>query len=203
MPIQSFTFRSSPGQGPAAVASLLNTALATLGPISLISMTVLGDQDSVSRQVYDVSLQYRPDGVAVYRADAVLLSSGTSLDAQVAAFFAANALTLWPRFFFDLSSRTTQGQLQAVLVVSEVVAAAGAGSFAFGDEEAFTAQVHIGEALGNIAVGASGTIRLYSPSGRLRDVTATNKGNATLPAGERAYILTDHISQEVWAFPTC
>jgi hypothetical protein len=88
-------------------------------------------------------------------------------------------------------------------VVSEVVAAAGAGSFAFGDEEAFTTQVHIGTAQGIIAVGAAGTVRLYSPGGRFRDVTATNKGNATLPAGEKAYILTDHISQEVWAFPTC
>jgi hypothetical protein len=201
MTIRSVSFRSNPGQGPAAVAGLLNTTLTTLGPISLIAMTVLGDQDSVSRQVYDVSLQYRPDGLATYRADAI--TQTTSLDTQVAAFFAANAGTLWPRFCFDLSSRTTQGQIQACLVVSEVIAAAGAGSFAFGDQEAFSAQVHIGEALGNIAVGATGTVRLYSPSGRFQDVTVTNKGNATLPVGEKAYILTDHISQEVWAFPTC
>jgi len=203
MTLRSTSFRSNPGQGPEIVAALLNTTLTTLGPISLISASILGDQDSVSRQVYDVSLQYRPGGIATYQADAILLAPGSTLDAQVAAFFAAQAAILWPRFFFDLSSRTTQGQLQACLVISELVANTGDGSFAFGDQEAFSAQVHIAEALGNIAIGATGTVRLYSPSGRFRDITVTNKGNATLPVGEKTYILTDHISQAVWAFPTC
>jgi hypothetical protein len=203
MTIQSASFRSNPGQGPVLVASLINTTLTTLGPISLIAASILGDQDAVSRQVYDVSLQYRPGGLASYQADAILPAAGVDLDTQVAAFFTAQADLLWPRFFFDLSSRTTQGQIQACIVISEVVTATGDGSYAFGDQEAFTTQVHIGEALGNIAVGATGSVRLYSPSGRYRDVAATNKGNATLPVGERTYILTDHISQEIWAFPTC
>jgi carbon monoxide dehydrogenase subunit G len=203
--IQSSQIRTKPGQSASNFNLAVNNLFALLGGISLISADVRLLQDNANDIIFSGVFQYRTGGLATYQADVLAFdpNAGTSFDAQVAAFYAANAATLFPRMLFDVTAPTVRQLIQSVILISEVVTAAGAGSFAVGDQQFNTKRPAIGVSQGNILSGATGTVRLYSSSGRFRDVAAVNKGAFSMSLGTMAIIVSDHTSQQLWAFPTC
>lgn len=200
--IQSKTIKGQIGQAPESLVVGIRSFLNGVSPMSIIDCDMLTDKDQVGNAIIEFTCQYRTGGAATYGAMVLSYNPtlGTTFDAQVAEYFSVNAATVFPRAFFDVSSRTTRGLNEKVLAIHEITTATG---FVLGDQEFKSKRGYIAEANEEIAVGATGSIDLYSPSGRTKTTTATNKGPLAISSGDRIYVFYDYISQQLWAISRC
>lgn len=172
----------------------LNVYLQSLGNISLRDV-VLSRRNDPAKQRLELTLDIIDPGTAPFRASYFSSLAGSSVDAQVAAFFALNEGRI--HFIKDVSETSRRWLDQdAVLVIWSPSYLPNSGY-----DRGRPVLVRAAE---QIAPGASGTVRIESASGALSDpFQAINRSGLTWASGGHGYAQARPQTGTWDAYPSC
>ncbi len=173
----------------------LDAELTAIGPVGMQDV-LMTKRLTLNTVRWEFTLQYTTPGPAQFGATYFSALSGTSVDAQAAAFFALNPLRR-VHFIQDMSQeRRRKLDHDAVCCIYTTTLIPNCGQD--------RSRPIIVQALANIAAGATGNVQMVAASGLLSNVIAVvNRGGFQWDSGERGYAAA-RPGTCVWdGYPTC